>query len=355
MGASGRCMSIGSRQVLLAIVVYCGLAAWHADQRAVADEPGVRVVSARASAIDSRASERPEIGFVFEKDGKPQDVQHAAVNLEAPLRGQLVIWLMAYNEPLFERLASYGYHAIQPHYARQWFSIVKPADRLARGLVRLEAATGRDVSPQVEIPFADGMAERSHQFVRWLAKEQPDGNWEQFLAADGSGLDWTKVIVAGASHGSTTAARFAKEVEVARVVMLCGPRDQEQDWQSLPSATPPERFFGFSHVLDGGWTGDHYCRSWELLGLNAFGPIVDVDGERPPFGHTRRLVSAADVEGDAGRAHSAVTPGRASPRDGDGRLLYEPVWEYLFTHPVEQVGSPVARDPDCEHEHPLGS
>ena len=339
--------------VVAAAVVGAWGAAIGSLPAAAAEESGIWTYSARASEIDPRAGEQPEIGFVLEKDGKPQDVQHAAVDLDAPLRGQLVVWLMAHNEQLFERLASYGYHAVQPHYARQWFAIVKPTDRMARGLVRLEAATGKDVSPQVKIPFADGMAERTHQFVRRLAKEHPEGRWEQFLAADGEGIDWTKVIVAGASHGSTTAARFAKEVEVARVVMLCGPRDQEQDWQSLPSATPHERFFGFSHVLDGGWTGDHYCRSWELLGLAEFGPIVNVDGVRPPYGNSRRLVSEADVGGDTGRAHSAVSPGRATPRDADGRLLYEPAWEYLFTHPVDQVGSPVPRDPDCEQEHPL--
>ena len=353
---TGSRMRNRSRSLAWRAVAICWAAGWTAGLPiAKADETGMRVATARASEIDPRAAEHPEIGFVFASDGKPQDLQHAMVDLDAPLRGQLVVWLMASNDQLFERLASYGYHVVQPHYARAWFGIVKPTDRLARGLVRLEAATGRDVSPQVEIPFADGMAERTHQFVRWLSQEQPDARWEQFLASDDAGIDWTKVIVAGASHGSTTAARFAKEVEVARVVMLCGPRDQEQDWQSLPSATPPERFFGFSHVLDGGWTGDHYCRSWELLGLAAFGPIVDVDGLRPPYGNSRRLVSAADVGGDAGRAHSAVTPGKASPRDADGRLLYEPVWEYLFTHPVDQVGSPVAHDPDCEHQHPLGS
>lgn len=354
--AVARPMGMGMTRRRLLCVLLGGIVACLGQPQLVrADDVALGVMTARASVIDPRAAEHPEIDFVFEKDGKPQDVQHALVNLDAPQRGQLVVWLMAYNQQLFERLASYGYHVVQPHYARAWFGIVKPTDRMARGLVRLEAATGKDVSSQVEIPFADGMAERTHQFVRRLAQEHPDGHWEQFLAADGEGIDWTKVIVTGASHGSTTAARFAKEVEVARVVMLCGPRDQEQDWQSLPSATPPERFFGFSHVLDGGWSGDHYCRSWELLGLAEFGPIVNVDEVRPPYGNTRRLVSAADVGGDAGRAHSAVTPGRASPRDAEGNLLYEPVWEYLFTHPVDQVGNPVPRDPDCEHDHPLGS
>ncbi|MGC4121937.1 MAG: hypothetical protein QM765_46615 [Myxococcales bacterium] len=57
--------------------------------------------------------------------------------------------------------------------------------------------------------------------------------------------------------------------------MFCGPRNQYETWQGLPSATPKNRFFAFSHVLDGGWTGGHYCRSWELLGLQEFGPVVE--------------------------------------------------------------------------------
>ena len=56
-----------------------------------------------------------------------------------------------------------------------------------------------------------------------------------------------------------------------------GPRDQHQLWQSLPSKTPSERVFAFTHILDGGWTADHYCRSWELMGLNNHGPIVNVE------------------------------------------------------------------------------
>jgi hypothetical protein len=224
---------------------------------------------------------------------------------------------------------------------------VKPGNRTARGLVRLEAATGRDVSDQIAIPHPDGMMERTRVFLTWLARENPQGQWEQFLSDDGKAVRWEKIIIAGASHGSTTAARFAKEVRCDRVVMLCGPRDQDQDWQSLPSATPAERFFGFSHVLDDGWVGHHYCRSWELLGMGQFGPIVNVDTSKPPYGDTRRLISAADVQGDHKRAHGAVQPGKNSPKAADGTMLYEPVWEYLFTHPVEQVGEPTPPDPAC--------
>jgi hypothetical protein len=122
------------------------------------DSPQLHHLTVRASAIDSGVQPHPEIEFTCEKDGKPQDTEHAVVDTRVPPRGELVVWLMGYNPGLFERLAAYGMHAVQPHYANRWFGIVKPTDRMARGLIRLEAATGDDVSPQVGIPEPFTMA-----------------------------------------------------------------------------------------------------------------------------------------------------------------------------------------------------
>ena len=99
--------------------------------------------------------------------------------------------------------------------------------------------------------------------------------------------------------------------------MFCGPRDQYETWQGLPSATPANRYFAFSHVLDGGWTGGHYCRSWELLGLNQFGPIVNVDKAAPPYGDTRRLITDADCEK---RARTGAQFSHARQSRGHGRV-----------------------------------
>lgn len=313
--------------------------------------PHRQVLTARASQIDPRAKEHPELDFVFEDaKGKPLDVQHAVVDTRVPARGQLVIWLMGYNAALFERISGYGLHAIQPHYANRWFGKLKPKDRddgVSLGKIRLEAATGADHSPLANLTRPDGLAERSIQFVKWLKKENPAGNWGQFLNADETDLLWDKVILAGSSHGSTTSARFAKQQKVARVVMFCGPRDQLESWQGFPSATPANRYFGFTHTLDTGWSGDHYCRSWLMLGLEKFGPVVDVDKTPAPFANSRRLITSADVKKDAKRAHSSVVPGGAAVKDANGKYIHEAVWRYLFTHPVDQVGKAVSPEPDC--------
>lgn len=309
-------------------------------------------LKARASQIDPRAKEHPEIEFVFQKKNKPADEENASVDTRVAPQGKLVIWLMGHSAGLFERLNSYGIHAIQVHYANGWFGKFgkepAPEDDKFLGKIRLEAATGEDFSDVVSIPKPDGMMERAFQFVKWLAKENPQGKWDHFISADGAGLRWDRVIVSGASHGSTTAARFAKHQKVDRVVMLCGPRDNLETWQGLPSATPANRFFGFSHVLDGGWAGDHYCRSWQLLGLAEFGPIVNVDEVKPPYQNSRRLTTAADVKGDANRAHSSVVPGGGSVKDAEGRFVHEDVWRYLYTHPVDLTGAATPPDADCE-------
>jgi hypothetical protein len=254
---------------------------------------------------------------------------------------------MGHNQGLFERISSYGYHGIQPHYANSWLGALTKEqlnEGSNLGKVRLEAATGEDFSPLVNIPKPDGMMERSLQFVKWLATENPEGKWEQFITADGSGLRWEKVIMSGISHGSTTAARFAMHQKVDRVVMFSGPRDNTENWQGGTSATASNRFFGFSHVLDGGWVADHYCRSWQLLKMHNHGPIVNVDAATPPYGNTRRLITNIDVKNNSGRAHTIVVPGS---KDTMGQWVYDEVFHYLFTHPVDQVGPTVPMDADC--------
>lgn len=311
-------------------------------------------LSARASEIDSQAKTHPEIDFLFEKDGKPQDLQHACVDTRVAPEGKLVIWLMGHNQTLFERLSEYGFHSIRVHYANGWFGKFgkepPPLDDQSLGKIRLEAATGEDFSDLVDIPKPDGMKERAFQFVKWLSKKNPQARWELFLTPDGKDLRWDRVIISGSSHGSTTAARFAIHQKVDRVVMFCGPRDQYETWQGLPSATPSNRFFGFSHILDGGWSGDHYCRSWEMLGLNKYGPIVNVDKSAPPYENSRRLITDADVKSDAKRAHSSVTPGSAAVKDKSGRFIHERVWRYLFTHPYDQVGTETPLDENCDKD-----
>ena len=312
-------------------------------------KPQAYSLTLRASEIDPRCKSHPEVGFVLEAAGKPADTQRAQVDTRVAPRGQLVIWLMGHSQPLAEKVNSYGLHYIQVAYAREWFAKLntEPLDDSQHlGNIRLEATTGRDASKAIDIPVPDSMQERAFQLVKALAKSNPPGRWEFFLTKDGKALDWEKVIVSGASHGATSAARFGIAQKCARIVMFCGPRDQLDDWQALPSATPSNRLFGYSHVLDGGWSADHYPRAWLLLGLNKFGPIVNTDEAKYPYGHSRRLITKFDVKGDANKAHGFVQVGKNPPKDAKGVPVQEDVWRYLFTSPVDEVGKPVPAEPE---------
>ncbi len=312
-------------------------------------KPQAYSLTLRASEIDPRCKSHPEVGFVLEAAGKPADTQRALVDTRVAPRGQLVIWLMAHSQPLAEKVNGYGLHYIQVAYAREWFAKLNTEplnDPQHLGNIRLEATTGMDASKAIDIPGPDSMKERAYQLVKALAKANPPGRWEFFLTKDGKGLDWEKVIVSGASHGATSSARFGIAQKCARIVMFCGPRDQLDDWQALPSATPANRYFGYSHVLDGGWSADHYPRSWLLLGLNKFGPIVNTDEAKYPYGNSRRLITKYDVKGDANKAHGFVQVGKNPPKDAKGVPLQEDVWRYLFTAPVDEVGKPVLAEPE---------
>lgn len=311
-------------------------------------------MTVRASDLDREVKSYPEIGFVLEDEkGKPADKQYARVDLNVRSKDRLVVWFMGNDKNMFKTVNSYGYHAIGVHYARQWFGTLcqdRPVGEQCRGNVRLEAATGEDHSDELEIAKADSLKYRAFKFVEHLAKKHRKGKWKKFLNEDKDDLDWELVILAGSSHGASTAARLAKHTKVARVVCFCGPRDNQQTWQEGDSATPNNRYFGFSHTLDMGWEKDHYCRSWELMGLHKFGPVVNVEDAQPPYQNTRRLITDFDVNNDPKRAHGAIKPGRHAKKSSSGDYAHENVWEYLFTHPVDEVGKAVRKDRDCEKD-----
>eukprot|EP01044_Picomonas_judraskeda_P003433 COSAG03_NODE_282_length_9474_cov_2.398720_8_plen_277_part_00 len=108
----------------------------------------------------------------------------------------------------------------------------------------------------------------------------------------------------------------------------------------------PPGFFAFTHVLDGCWPS-HYHRSWKILGLEAHGSLHSADGSESPFANSRTansrtansrtLISSADVAGDANAAHTTVVPGSSARKDSYGRYIYEDVWRYMFTHPVNKL------------------
>lgn len=95
---------------------------------------------------------------------------------------------------------------------------------------------------------------RLQKLLVYLAKEDPAGEWGEFLA-NGQPA-WSHIVIAGHSQGSGHAAYLGKLFSVERVLIFSGPQDYLDDlgipapWQYRKSATPPSRIFAFLNEKD---------------------------------------------------------------------------------------------------------
>lgn len=134
-------------------------------------------------------------------------------------------------------------------------------------------------SPLANVIADEGIEQRVVHALETLTEKDPDGQWAQFVEADG-GVAWTNVIAAGHSQGGGHAALLAKLHPLAGTVMLASPCDALADgspasWlqRSTSWATPVAKLHGL-------WApGDSTCPAaplaWEKLGVPTTNRHVD--------------------------------------------------------------------------------
>jgi hypothetical protein len=266
--------------------------------------------------------------------------EYALVDLAAPPAPALVVYLVGANNkpaggrPMLIELARMGFHVLAPMYAddydiRALCAPAKDPDDDCHGNLRLEAFEGRDHSRHIDVQPANGAERRIARLLAHLQAQHPDEGWGAFLAGDLP--RWDRIIVAGHSHGASSAGLIGKVRRVDRVVMLSGPFDNRAGvsapWTRLPGLTPIDRYFVFSHA-DEEQHRQHLV-DWEAMSLGKLGPVVSVDGATPPYAKAHRLVTA--LPPPAGKnPHGVTAAGAASPLSPDGRYLLDPAFRYLF-------------------------
>lgn len=106
----------------------------------------------------------------------------------------------------------------------------------------------------VDNPPAESTVSRLTHLLVALDHDHPAEGWNLYLA-DGK-PDWQRIVVSGHSTGAGMAAYIAKTREVARVVLFSSPWDDVHPagqprttapWLSMPSATPPDRWYAAFH------------------------------------------------------------------------------------------------------------
>jgi hypothetical protein len=231
--------------------------------------------------------------------------------------------------------AARGFHVFAVTYFSS-YDIVR-GDAAFYGDARLESFEGVDHTNKYEfatvhIDKPDGIEQRVARGLAYLQGLYPDEDWGYYLNGDGS-VRWSDVIVAGFSHGASSAARIAMVRRLAGAISLSGPRDNScgsdplcggggvfATWLTEVPRTPIDRFF----ALTGAQDGQHPEHLFAMQKVGYLGQVVDVDVEQPPYGGSHRLKST-------GGGHSDYCGGEA----------YQAACNYMFHVPPEnQAGVP---------------
>jgi hypothetical protein len=118
---------------------------------------------------------------------------------------------------------------------------------------------------------AESIVNRLVKLLQYLDRNHPDSSWGSYLS--NGAPDWPRIAVSGQSQGAGMAAFIAKQYVVARVILFSSPWDYVErggqrdlaPWISLPSKTPPERWFGGYHAREN--MADLLARSYAALGI----------------------------------------------------------------------------------------
>lgn len=203
--------------------------------------------------------------------------------------------------------------------------------------VRAEIVDGTDASADVEVGVGDSIQHRLTALLQHLDRERADEKWDRFLdgGSERATPKWSKLVLAGHSQGGGHAFYIATQHRVARVVVFAwidAYRGALAPWITADMATPAKSVFFVEHVQDS-IPLELRRELRRLVGLDAFGPEVDVSTETAPYGGTHQLMMTAEPAREDPRAdghHGAVVVDFFTPRGADGRPVLADAWRYAL-------------------------
>jgi hypothetical protein len=198
---------------------------------------------------------------------------------------------------------------------------------------------------ELAVSAADCITNRLFQLIRYLAANDPGGNWSQFLDAN-SLLPWPKIVIAGHSQGAGHAGLIAKMYPVARCLMFAdtdwwtpgGTRPgQPAPWITNAGVTEPEYYFGFVHTNDPLIPFAEEIPTWAGYGLGTFGGPSLISTNTVPAGGSHELITGLMPDHFSGPQdyHGATVVDSAIPLMPDGSPVYLPAWQFMMAGPPE--------------------
>lgn len=230
---------------------------------------------------------------------------------------------------LVKTAAELGFHAVGLTYPNDWSPfVVCSSDPACPENLRREIIDGTDRTPLITVSRANSIESRLLKLLSHLNTLHPDENWMQYVA-DGQ-IAWNSVVVWGHSQGGGNAGVIAKHRTLARLCTSApaadgGPGNSAAWWSG--GATPGEDCFGFCHTQD---ALNVKVAFWDAIGMGAFGGVLDIATNPPPFGNTHKLSSSIEPA-IVGQYHNSVVMDAVTPRDATNTPIYKPVWQYMLT------------------------
>ncbi|NWG76593.1 MAG: hypothetical protein HXY24_18660, partial [Rubrivivax sp.] len=279
--------------------------------------------------------------------------QFACLATNGPWRNQLVVFLPGTGgvprtfENFVQNAANLGFHALALTYDNDTSLAsfcAADTDPDCYFKVRYEFLTGSNTTSKAVVTRPNSIEFRLAAFLHWLNTNNPAENWGQFLTATNppwtNALAWNKFLLAGHSQGSGYVGFIGKLHEVERVVMFAGGdwwllSNQPPAWASMPSATPPERWFHFTHLFDAGeFDRGQQVPAWEAFGQMCFAPVANVDQSLPPYAFSHTLTSLLEPCTNSNGEidyHNGTINDPPLLRDANGIPIYTTVWTHLLT------------------------
>jgi hypothetical protein len=217
------------------------------------------------------------------------------------------------------------------------------------GNCRLNTLDGMPHGDQHTVTPAQSIMNQVLQTLITFEQTYPGEGWGYFLTQDGKGVRWSDTVFTGESHGAQNAVCFAHELRLYRVVAQSGPRenacgkgaatsnydpnnlpywpvaatcdathcclDHVASWLDAPSATPIDRYYGFTGKADTQF-GDIM---FSMDRMSFVGAPVNVNEVAPPYNGSHRFygnvghVGTNQFPNEAVNIAFGVLPENASP------------------------------------------
>jgi len=270
---------------------------------------------------------------------------YAYINTAVSPKGKLFVFFPGTSAKprayllIIQAAADNGYHALGLAYpnSQTVTGLCSGSNDLeCPGDIHGEVLTGQDASTLIDVSSADSIENRLLRLLSYLAQQNPDDGWDQFLGSADT-IRWDSIRVAGHSQGGAVAGYIGKRYAVDRVIFFSSPYDlvnhQTAAWVSAAGPTDPGRYFGFSHLRDGVIPWQVIEQNWPGLHMNDFGDYVDADSTTPPFGGSHMLSTDLDKPSvlipDALAYHNITVVDANTPLDDHGLPGYRRVWQSL--------------------------